>query len=170
LEGLPADQAGLESWLIHQAKENNLTYALVHADDGVIWGRFTDGRWSWSSDSFSDVSPKLSWVALQQMRVFGPKAEVFIWREAGVFRGRLIQEDGSGEQKYFDEAQLLWGKPDGEARDGFRLMREGAQGLLHAPPVEIATRGRLMTRNYIDYDQDGCALVKASRLVAEQER
>lgn len=82
-------------------------------------------------------------------------------------------QDGTGEKvEYFDEVQLLWGsrnQPEGQPINGFQLMREGAQGLLHAPPVAVARAGKLMTRNYIDFDGDGCAYVKASRLVAVSE-
>lgn len=170
LNSMPTDQTTLVRWLGEQAASHSLTCALIHADDGVIWGRFADGRWLWSSDPFPDISPKLNFSTLQQVRLFGPTAEVFIWRDGSSLKGRLIQDDSSGNQECFDEPQLLWGKPDDEARNGFRLMGEGAQGLLHAPPTEIATKGRLMTRNYIDYDPDGCARVKASRLVTEQEK
>lgn len=170
LGDLPADQAALVAWLKQRAMEDALTYALIHADDGVIWGKFEDGRWSWSSDAFPDISPALNAVTLQQARIFGPNVEVFIWRDAGALTGRMIRDDMSGEQECFDEPQLLWGKRDGEARQGFQLMREGAQGLLHAPPAAIATQGRLVTRNYIAYDDEGCAYVKASRLVIEREK
>lgn len=170
LTDLPRDQAALERWLEEQATAHDLTYALIHADDGVIWGKFANGRWSWSADVFPDISPKLSRITLQQARLFGPEAEVFIWRDEGALKGRVIQDGALGEQEYFCEAQLLWGKPDGEARQGFQLMREGAQGLLHAPPAAIAAQGRLVTRNYIAYDDEGCAYVKASRLVIEQEK
>lgn len=170
LGDLPADQAALVAWLKQRAMEDDLTYALIHADDGVIWGKFEHGRWSWSSDAFPEVSPKLQWITLQQARLFGLAAEVFIWRDEGALKGRVIRDDMSGTQECFDEPQLLWGEPDGEARQGFQLMREGAQGLLHAPPAAIAAQGRLVTRNYIAYDDEGCAYVKASRLVIEREK
>jgi len=169
LDDLPGDQTALQGWLDAQATAYGLNYALVHADDGVIWGRFSEGHWRWSSEAFPEVSPKLRWVTLQQLRLFGPRAEVFVWRDDSQLKGRLIQDEETGAQECFDEAQLLWGRPHGEARNGFQMMREGAQGLLHAPPAEIAKKGRLATRNYIDYDADHCARVKASRLVVEQE-
>ena len=170
LNNLPGDQTALQRWLDDQSAAYRLSYALVHADDGVIWGRFSEGHWSWSSDAFPAVSPKLRWITLQQLRLFGPRAEVFVWLDEAGLKGRLIQDEKTGSQKCFDEAQLLWGKPDGAARGGFQLMREGAQGLLHAPPAEIARAGRLMTRNYIDYDVDGCVFVKASRLFVKEEK
>jgi CRISPR-associated protein (TIGR03984 family) len=165
---LPASDEQMTIWLNGQAAEHKLQYALVHADDGVIWGTYDSGSWKWSGDHFEDVSPKLRALTVQQARMFGPSAEVLVWRDGDAFRGRAITDAVGGSQECFDETQVLWGKPDGDAKDGFMLMREGAQGLLHAPPVAIAQAGKLVTRNYIDYDADGCAFVKASRLVANE--
>lgn len=154
--------ATFDAWL---AGQTNYAFALAHANDGVIWGRFDNNQWMWSS-GIAPASPQLRASALQQLRLFGASGELFLWRSGARFAGRTI-EDGAGEGvECFDEAQLLWGKPHGDARSGFQLMREGAQGMLHAPPEAIAREGKLMTRNYIGYDEDGCALVIASRLVA----
>lgn len=157
------DESNFEEWLNQQAAQYALTFALAFADDGVIWGRF-DGAWKWSGESFA-VSPPLRWNTLQQIRLFGANAEVFLWRANGAWAGRVIV-DGAGEiREYFDEAQLLWGAKDGEEKNGFLLMRDGGQGLRHTPPVKIANEGKLHTRNYLDYDQDGSMKIIASRLV-----
>jgi len=169
LDDLPGDQAALQRWLDAQATAHQLNYALVHADDGVIWGRFEKGAWLWSCNAFPEISPPLRWDTLQQARLFGSTSEVFVWRENGALRGRVIVDSDAGERECFDEPQLLWGRREGDSKDGFELMREGAQGLLHAPPAQIARASALMTRNYIDYDEDGHAVVTASRLVARQE-
>lgn len=161
---LPAEDSFI-AWLDGQT---GYTYALAHANDGVIWGRFADGQWSWSS-GIAPSSPPLRAQTLQQLRLFGANGELLLWRSTAGFAGCTIQ-DGIGETvDWYDEDQLLWGEPEGQATNGFQLMREGAQGLLHAPPKAIAERGRLKTRNYIGYDKDGRAFVKASRLVVEEE-
>lgn len=158
----PPTPASFGAWI---AGQTGYIFALAHADDGVIWGRCDNGRWTWSS-GIAPASPELRATVLQQLRLFGPDSELFLWRTDAGFAGRTIQ-DGAGEGvECFDEDQLLWGKPDDKPQAGFRLMREGAQGLLHAPPEEIATVGKLTTRNYISYDDDGCAFVQASRLMA----
>ena len=78
--------------------------------------------------------------------------------------------DGAGETRdCFDEAQLLWGDKQADEKGGFTLMREGKQGLEHSPPAHIAREGTLMTRSYLDYDEDGCAQILASRLVEMSE-
>jgi len=174
LDDVP-DATGAVIWLVNMAEEHKLVYALAHADDGVMWGRFSGSAWAWSGDVFKSVSPPLNWDRLLDMRLFGSTAEVFVWREESGLKGRLITEEVGGEEKpleYFDEPQLLWGYADRNSvvdTSGFALMREGSQGLVHAPPTEIATEGRIWNRNYIGYDPDNCADVKASRLMTAKQ-
>jgi CRISPR-associated protein (TIGR03984 family) len=155
------------------AGQTGYAFALAHADDGVIWGRFDQGQWAWSS-GIAPASPKLHAITLQQLRLFGANGELFLWRSGAGFVGRTIEDNVGESIDWFDEEHLLWGKADGQTTIAFQLMREGAQGLLHAPPTEIAAKGKLITRNYIDYDADGdydadsCAYVKASRLVVKE--
>lgn len=163
---LPTESEFAE-WLNRQAAQYALTAALAFADDGVIWGRF-DGAWKWSGESFP-VSPPLRWNTLQQIRLFGKDAEVFVWRANGKWAGRVIADGAGDKREYYDELQWLWGARDGEAKDGFALMRDGGQGLRHAPPVKIAIKGKLQTRNYLDYDEDGRVKIIASRLVDAEE-
>ena len=169
LPGPQVPQAQFEQWLVNEATQYKLDYGLAHADDGVIWGQFSQGQWSWSSSHSSAISPSLQGKTLQQLRLFGSNAEVLVWREENQWRGRVITDRvEAGSQCCFDEAHLLWGKPHGVAEHGFQLMREGSQGLVHAPPVAIAQTGKLMTRNYIEFDDDGCAFVRASRLTTNR--
>src|SRR5581483_6684342 len=154
-------------WLERQAAQHNFSTALAFADDGVIWGRF-DSAWKWSGAAFA-ISPPFRLTTLQQIRLFGADAELFLWRGDGSWRGRLITEDGDKPRDYFDEEQFLWGKPEGAAQDGFLLMRDGGQGLEHTPPAQIAHMGKLMTRSYLDDDDDGCVKIIATRLVGTQQ-
>lgn len=163
---LPAENEWAE-WLNRQAAQYALTCALAFADDGVIWGRF-DGAWKWSGESFN-VSPPLRWNTLQQIRLFGKDAEVFVWRSNGIWAGRAIADGAGDKREYFDETQLLWGAKDDEEKNGFALMRDGGQGLRHTPPVKTAIKGKLQMRNYLDYDQDGRVKIIASRLVDAEE-
>lgn len=170
---LPVEDATFTQWIIDQAHRYHLRYALIYADDGVVWGFFTDGRWFWSSDSnaFPNVSPPLRLLTLQQARLFGPAAEMLIWHEGHQVQGRVLVEGAGNEGTFFDEAYLLWGyrnRGHGQERSGFLLMQEGAQGLRHAPPMAIAKEGALWIRKYVAFDDDGCAYVRTSRLVARE--
>lgn len=150
------------NWLNSQT---GYAYALAHADDGVIWGFFQNGAWAWSG-GVAPNSPAIHPQNVLQIRLFGAQGETMLWREGAGFAGRII-EDGVGESiDWLDEAHMLWGQPDGAPVGGFQLMREGSQGLVHAPPAAIASAKKMMTRNYVSYDADGRAFVKASRLVA----
>jgi len=152
----------LAEWLNRQATQYALAFALAFADDGVIWGRF-DGAWKWSGDALA-VSPPFRLNTLQQIRLFGADAELFLWRADRNWQGRVIV-DGAGEtREYLDELQLLWGAKEGEEKNGFVLRRDRGQGLRHTPPLQIANEGKLRIRNYLDYDQDGCVKIIASRL------
>ena len=57
------------------------------------------------------------------------------------------------------------GDPISEA--GFALLREGARGLRHAPPVipQAGQRPKLVVKHYVDYDTEGQAYIALSRLV-----
>ncbi|OAT86779.1 CRISPR-associated protein [Desulfotomaculum copahuensis] len=165
--------AGLENdikdWFCRQSRLYGLRWFLAHADDGVIWGESREAGLALSGDSFPEVSPPLRAVTLQQARLFGKEGELFLWQDGGDRRARLIR-DGVGEEKeYYDEDQLLWGNKLECWKDGFALLRQGSEGLLHAPPLPEGAElpVRLKVRHYIDYDSDdGQAFIAFSRLVS----
>ena len=170
-------RADLRGWLAERMTAE-MPWLLVHADDGVIWGRREpDGSLRLSSDVF-DVKSKYPAIAvelradtLQQVRVFGPAGELLVWRDGVGFRAREIAD---GETRPVtalgdaDETHLLWGL--GEKRvvkDSFTLLAEGVQGPQHAVPKVIEGRRRpaLKVRHYVNYDHEGQAYVELSRLV-----
>jgi hypothetical protein len=90
------------------------------------------------------------------------------------------RRDGEGEPdftEWYDEPQLLWGdngkhkKVVGDVT--FAVLEEGAQGLRHAPPIELpfdahgslgsSTRACVLVRHYLA--KEDVARVIASRLV-----
>ena len=156
-------------WLNRQAQQYRLTCALAFADDGLIWGRF-EGKWHWSGEVFP-VSPRFRPLTLQQIRLFGRDAEVFLWRSNDRWLGRVIIEGEGERHEYLDEPNRLWGRMEGEQKNGFALMQDSGQGLRHAPPLEIALSGKIYLRHYLAYDDDGCVKIIASRLIdVEQEK
>lgn len=165
------------TWLLKQAAKHGLTTLLAHADDGVIWGEAKHGRLHLSSECFPTVSPPFREVTLQECRLFGPNAELYVWRGGeGGWRARTVR-DGVGELMFsFDEYQVLWGTRRDDEQGGFTLVSDGARGHRHAPPVpgdnlsfvESDHRPlRLQVRHYLVIDPDtGLVTVGLSRLVS----
>jgi hypothetical protein len=180
-------------WLEEQAGEHGLRTLLAHADDGVIWGRVDGGALQTSDSAFPDVSPPLRALTLQQARLFGPDAELLVWRDGeGHWQARLLQDDEQAEDRWrFDEAQILWGdhredqeEPGideaqilwGDDREdqeepGFTVVADGIQGLRHAVPltgIEFPKSGvrplRLGVRHYLEADENGMLAIVHSRL------
>lgn len=153
-------------WLAEQAARYGLQYLLAFADDGVIWGCWDQQHGLRLADSaFPKLKVALRTATLQQIRLFGVKGELFIWRNGNEFACRLIQDDGTtGVQSYW-----LWGTAR-EANDGFSLMVEGTEGLRHAPPLVLPRGGRavLKIKNYLAYDDQGQAYIAGNRLVEVQ--
>lgn len=172
VENLEGFEQDIRSWLAqHMSAE--MPWLLVHADDGVIWGRWEpDGNVRLSSDVFKDtkkypaIAVALQPTTVQQCRVFGRSGEVLIWREGMQFRGRIMEDDDTASEDRWDEVHLLWGSPV-EVRDGFSLLREGRQGPQHAVPIVVpqARRAALTVRHYVQPDRYGQAVVVLSRLV-----
>lgn len=149
------------------ARGYDLRWLLAHADDGVIWGEFRADGLHLSGNAFPNVSPPLRATTLQQARLFGPQAEILLWKDDSAWRGRLIRDDADEVEDALDETHLLWGTDVEDWQDGFALLREGAQGLRHAPPLpdDVQLPVRLQVRHYVAYDSDGQAYIACSRLI-----
>lgn len=163
-------------WFAEQGKKRNLSYFLAHADDGVIWGRVKNGQLALSGDVFPEVAVKLRTDTLQQARLFGKDGELLVWRgnDDNDWCGRYLTDGQVSQDDTLNETHRLWGTasdPPGP-RDGFTLMRDGAQGFQHAPPIELPDpeprqnrRSGLSVRHYLAYDEQGQAYIALSRLV-----
>ena len=165
----------LSSWFVEQAAQRygkaDKVFLLAHADDGVIWGRIENGQLKLAGNFFPEVTVELRLLTLQQARLFNPQGELFIWRGANnnEWCGRFLCDADGNKEDLIDECHHLWGtasEPPG-SKDGFTLMRDGQQGLLHAPPISLKRdeRAGLQVRHYIDYDEQGQAYIALSRLV-----
>ena len=169
---VPTDFNGdIKSWLEDKAKVDGLRWLLAHADDGVIWGEVRDDILRLSNCLFS---PDLRSETLQMARLFGETGELYLWRADGGWRSRLLKEGGGEKSEYYDESQMLWGTEIEGEEDGFTLLRQGAEGLRHAPPIHRADLKlplkdnplQLNIRHFVEYDEDGQAYVKFSRLIS----
>lgn len=162
-------------WFVKQGKERELRFFLAHDDDGVIWGHIEKNELKLSGEAFSEVAVPLRTLTLQQARLFGEAGELLVWRgqKEGEWHGRYLTDNGFAQEDILNETHRLWG----EASDlpgpinGFSLMRDGVQGLLHAPPLPLTQgeRAALQVRHYLDYDEQGQAYIALSRLVDLQK-
>lgn len=166
------DDDELRSWLASQAPSvsTQTPYLLAHADDGVIWGRFDNGKLTIANQIFTESNfPTLRLCTLQQCRIFGKQGEVLLWKYGEKWKWRFI---GNPEENFILEAQILWGT-HGERRDNFTLLWDGSQGLKHAVPLGIVAGSdrkldqpvRLVVHHYINYNEEGVAYIYRSRLV-----
>jgi CRISPR-associated protein (TIGR03984 family) len=149
-------------------------WALFHCDDGVTWGYFDDGTWRLGSQVFPDVSPRLSAISLQELRVFCRAFEVLIWRAQDGYRGRVLRdvEPSSVLDPLApdEEERPLLGDRAIEQRGRFTRVGDGTgaeQVLpLRLPQGFMSARPRLVLRHYFARDErTGCVRVAASRLV-----
>lgn len=164
------DQRGFEAdprgWFADQAQPDMTTF-LAHADDGVIWGEVREGVLALSGDSFPQLAVELRGATLQQARLFGPAGELRVWRTSNGFSACLIQDEETPQEQIIEEHQWLWGEASKSEANGFTLLREGQQGMLHAPPISrLANHSRvaLRVKHFIDFDDDGQATIRLSRL------
>jgi CRISPR-associated protein (TIGR03984 family) len=166
---VPPD-ADLCRWLAGQAQTHGLRWLLAHADNGVIWGELRDNALHLSSDAFGPVELALDRETLQQARLFGAAGELRLWRGPDRFEAHLLCDGAGVPVEHLDETYLLWGTSARATKDGFSELVEGAQGIVHAPPISVAPtekqRATLLVRHYLGEDEAGVVRVVDSRLVA----
>jgi len=174
-ETIPADFAANKGqWLVETAQRYlgaaGASYALIHADDGVIWAKVTGNQLVYPPAT--DWTPLLRSTTIQQCRIFGDKGELFLWREAeGQWRGRIVIEE-QGDGCFFEEQQVLYGScvhDSQPAPAGFTPIFEPTTGIRQIVPLQFAAlkdgeRVTLTVVNYLDADKDNQARIFCSRL------
>ena len=150
-----------KQWLEQNARRD-MAYVLAHTDEGVLWGRIENGQLHWAGDAFPELSLTFQLATLQQVRLFGPAGEVFIWRTpTGQFQARRLEDGATAptQADTFEDQQWLWGTLGEKGQEnkelGFTLLVEGKQGLRHAPPItglRAKERVMLTVRHYIETD------------------
>ncbi|MEI7644328.1 MAG: CRISPR-associated protein Csx19 [Chloroflexales bacterium] len=169
---LPTD---LRAWLHARTTALGLRWLLAHTDSGVIWGELRNNELTLSSDAFPRPGLSLRSETLQQARLFGATGELLLWRGPDEQWHATTRRDGEGDAgEYFDEAYVLWGfKEEQPPRDGFRELREGAEGIIHAPPLQHTPsdkqRAHLTMRHYLQHDASGVIRIVAGRLLGLSE-
>jgi CRISPR-associated protein (TIGR03984 family) len=159
-------------------REGNFQWLLAHCDDGVTWGRFDSSGWQLGSQVFSDLCPEISEKNLLELRLFGPKAEILIWRNEDSLSGRLLADDTPLERKNpanpMDQDLVLLGDRtvSTTTQNGFTHIGDerGAEQVVPIQCVEIFGSKRwplrLKVRHYFEEDDSsGSVRVATTRLV-----
>jgi len=171
----------------HSAAE--LRWLLAHCTDGVTWGRRDgdDGQWQLGSSVFGELCPPISLENLLELRLFGGRGELLLWRDEGedqpAFRGRwLVDVPSEGRARDDDpcrpacEERILLGNQQLGSSGGFTRVGDGTgreQAVpLDGPAGDFGTREqpkmplRFAVRHYFETDEEtGAVRVAASRLV-----
>src|SRR5690606_10287912 len=117
---------------------------------------------------------ELEALTLLQLRAFGPKAELLLWRDDMGWKARLIDDTELSDDALalgtYDESYLLWGNIATAADYGFTALRDGSQGFRHIIPLPNLPRQalpvRLRVRHYLGDDENsGFTRIVTSRLV-----
>lgn len=165
---------GMKTWLQTKSGElkSDKIYLLSFHDDGVVWGKIEkDGLIT--SDFTGSPSPEFRSETLQELRLFGEKGQLHVWRIGDKqFQASLGLESYLKDFEPIDEEQVLYGT-DCESENGnFMVVKDGSEGLKHAFPLVDKTKFdgkkrqlRLHVKHYIEYDEAGCARISFSRLV-----
>lgn len=175
----PSTSTEFRGWLEKLATEHNLRWLLAHHDDGVNWGEYKENRLSVSHDvaGATEYVPEFLPGTLQQLRFFGPKAELLLWQTEEGLKGRILSDlNNEHGPATLDQRHLLWGVQTDEIFDGDYITVSEADGLCHVVPwpdrqtqpgprQNPTHRLHLTVRHYVAYDNDGQAYVEASRLV-----
>ena len=158
------------AWLAKTEQSGDLggtVYALIHLDDGVLWGRVANGTLLVAD--YPGWTPVLRTLTIQQCRLFGSNGELFIWRIAeGQWRGRKVLD--APKQQFISEEQILLGNcVVAKLPNNFTAICEASTGLRQVVPlvanVDDDNRVALVVRHYLCEDEDGQAIIKCSRLV-----
>jgi len=146
-----------ETWiesLVVEAEAVQARFLLAHTTSGIIWGGFQEGQLYTSTYGLA-----LDLNTVQEIRLFGPIAETYLWRDAaGHWQGRRLEDDGADElleEIGYDELYLLWGNRVEWEADGFTRVRDARQHITQIIPLSGLTPSFnlwLKMRHYFAYD------------------
>ncbi len=145
-------------------------YVLIHADDGVIWGRVDDDGVKLRSAT-AQLNTTATW---QQVRVFDAQQETLLWCDGdGLWHARRIRDqvpEATATYWYsLEETYLLWGNRYEGAGENFTTLWDASQGLTHIVPKTVTVVDekplKLRVRHYIQELDNGFRHIVISRLV-----
>lgn len=124
----------LLGYLLSVGQEGDIL--LAHTISGVIWGVVEDGQLFLSHDVAPDISPALQLETLEELRLFSPEREIYLWHEQRTWYARTITSSQGDSVPVIVEKHILWGTRGLGLDNGFTLLENGAQGLRHVVPID----------------------------------
>lgn len=167
----PSSDEVVVTWLNHLATGH--PFLLAFADDGVIWGKSENDKWSTSFEAFGKPLAKLRGQTLQEAFAFGDQDQVHLYRDGEKWTARQVVDTG----EWITESQLLWGNNIPEDKypqiKGFTFLQDRVQRTMdQALPLEVKIEDletkapRLIIHHFIETNKDtGEARIFLSRLV-----
>ncbi len=145
-------------------------FCVVYLDYRVFVGRYEkkDEQEEAGGQMFFYRNRQVEPRFLKRLRVFNQERELFIWRAQGGFRWRLRIDDGTGDTQdggkevdVVEAEQILWGTRAESICEGWTRIYEdrGTEIILPGENlnVDLDNRVKLVTRNYIEYNDLGQA-------------
>lgn len=91
------DVAEWADWLIEGASQpqsvpSDLRFAVLQCWDALVWGIWDGTAWAWASGIKGSGVRAPRVAALTEARVFGPSAEILLWRVEDNFLGRRLAD------------------------------------------------------------------------------
>ena len=158
--------------------EWELKWALLYTTEGVVWMKYESGKWVSAVDEFSEIVPPLEEQYLVRAHIFGPEAEIRLWRRHdGLAAVSIVDDDSSDLPQWLrpaDQRLLLFGNTVLDATEsGFSLIatRSGSRQVVPLPEESLQVsdnfrRPRLRVRQYFAQDPEyGLSIPQLTRLV-----
>jgi CRISPR-associated protein (TIGR03984 family) len=143
------------------AKMSGSIFILAHKHHEVLIGTVRDQKVDIANPG------QLCTDYLQEMRMFSPPGELYIWNHRGQLKYRLrIDEQGEETNKY-DEVHFMWGKKMDE-KDDHNTIIEPNRGMRLTFPCALAEKDcplKYHVRNYLDFDDYGHIRFYDARLI-----
>jgi len=119
-----------------------------------------------------EENEKLEYDRIEEMRIFDPKKELYIWRQNNSLKGRLLEdhlETGTHEYEYVISEMILWGTRAKTEKPGWTTLKEdrGIEYTIPYPVKRVDEKHplRLRIHTYIEYIDEIQASYTDSRFV-----
>jgi CRISPR-associated protein (TIGR03984 family) len=135
-------------------------YLLVYKHHEILLGQVQDG------EILVKKPEELTPEYLQEMRMFSPNGELYLWNQNGKINYRLrLDEQGDITNRY-DEEHFIWGQKT-EKKDDHTVM-EVNRGMRLTLPFPVNNNEcplKYRVRNYLEFDDDGQIRFYDARLI-----